>query len=89
MTIGTSIFVIAVGAILAFAVREDLGWLDVQVAGGVLILTGLTMLAITGAMWSRRRRRLTVAEETTRNSTASVDPDDPLRRLPPDGARSE
>jgi uncharacterized iron-regulated membrane protein len=57
MTIGTSIFVIALGAILAFAVRTDLGWLDVQVAGGVLMLTGAVMLAITLVMWSRRRRR--------------------------------
>lgn len=83
MTIGTSIFVIAVGAILAFAVREDLGWLDVQIAGGILILTGLTMLAITGAMWSRRRRRGTVAEETTHNPNPPAE-QDPLRRLPPD-----
>lgn len=83
MTIGTSIFVIALGAILAFAVRQDLGWLDVQVAGGVLILTGLTMLAITVAMWSRRRRRVTVAEETTPNLHPPAN-QDPLRRSPTD-----
>lgn len=83
MTIGSSIFVIAVGAILAFAVREDLGWLDVQVAGGVLMITGLVMLAITGVMWSRRRRRATVAEETTYPPSSPHD-EDAVRRLPPE-----
>lgn len=61
MNIGSSIFVIAVGALLAFAVRTDLGWLDVQIAGVVLILTGIAMLSVV--LLNRHRRRSTVKQE--------------------------
>ena len=37
MGIGGSIFLIALGAILAFAVEADLGWLDLSVVGWVLM----------------------------------------------------
>jgi hypothetical protein len=56
MSIGASIFLIAVGAIFAFAVHADLGWLDLQAVGWVLILAGLAGLVITQVVRSRRRR---------------------------------
>lgn len=61
MNIGSSIFVIAVGALLAFAVQTDLGWMDVQIAGWVLILTGITMLTVV--LLNRHRRRSTVKQQ--------------------------
>jgi Domain of unknown function (DUF6458) len=40
MTIGASIFLIAVGAILKFAVTETLAGIDTQVVGVILMVAG-------------------------------------------------
>lgn len=55
MGIGLSIFLIAVGAILALAVDYQLWWLDINVAGWVLIVVGVLGLILTLMLWSRRR----------------------------------
>jgi hypothetical protein len=55
MGIGVSIFLIAVGAILAFAVDFQLWWLDLTVAGWVLMVVGVLGLLLTLLLWSRRR----------------------------------
>ncbi|HEY8471856.1 MAG TPA: DUF6458 family protein [Natronosporangium sp.] len=57
MGIGVSIFLIAVGAILAFAVDFQLWWLDINVAGWVLMVVGVVGLILTMVVWSRRRPR--------------------------------
>lgn len=63
MSLGAGIFLIAVGAVFAFAIKGDLTWLDVQATGVVLMLTGLV---ITGLVITvRRRRRGTVTQERT------------------------
>jgi hypothetical protein len=56
--IGGSIFLIAVGAILAFAVNVSVGWLSLNVVGYVLMLAGLAGLLLTLYFWSNRRRRI-------------------------------
>jgi membrane protein implicated in regulation of membrane protease activity len=56
MGIGGSIFLIAVGAILAFAVDADLGWLSVGTVGWVLMLAGLVGLLMTAYFWRTRRQ---------------------------------
>ncbi|GIE32161.1 hypothetical protein Ait01nite_052060 [Actinoplanes italicus] len=56
MGIGASIFLLAVGAILAFAVEADISGLDIGVIGWILMLAGLAGLVITLAFWSNRRR---------------------------------
>ncbi|MCI4063534.1 DUF6458 family protein [Micromonospora sp. R77] len=56
MGIGASIFMIALGAIFAFAVNANLGWLDLHVVGWVLMLVGLVGLALTLYFWNTRRR---------------------------------
>ena len=58
MGIGGSIFLIALGAILAFAVDASLGFLDLYVVGWVLMLAGVVGLILT--MWYWRSRRQTV-----------------------------
>ncbi len=63
MGIGGSIFLIALGAILAFAVNASLGFLDLNVVGWVLMLAGLVGLITT--MWFWRSRRMTVVQPTT------------------------
>lgn len=55
MGIGVSIFLIAVGALLAFAVDYQLWWLDVAVAGWVLMVVGVVGLLLTLLIWGRRR----------------------------------
>ena len=56
MGIGGSIFLIAVGAILAFAVHVSVGWLSLNVVGYVLMIAGLVGLLLTIWFWSNRRR---------------------------------
>jgi hypothetical protein len=57
MGIGGSIFLIALGAILTFAVNDaSIGVLDLSVVGWVLMLAGLAGLLITIWFWQSRRR---------------------------------
>lgn len=55
MGLGTGVFLIAVGALLAFAVDYQLGWLDLNVAGWVLMLVGVLAVLLTLLLWGRRR----------------------------------
>ena len=55
MGIGASIFLIALGAILAFAVNVDLGGIDINVIGWILMLAGVLGLITTALIWGRRR----------------------------------
>ncbi|MEU4717453.1 DUF6458 family protein [Micromonospora purpureochromogenes] len=56
MGIGASIFLIALGAIFAFAIDANLGWLNLNVVGWVLMLAGLAGLLTTLYFWNSRRR---------------------------------
>jgi hypothetical protein len=55
MSIGASIFLIALGLILALAVNVDLSGIDVQTIGWILTLVGVGGLVLSLAMWNRRR----------------------------------
>jgi len=57
MRTATGLTLIALGAILAFAVRGHPSWLDIQVVGWVIMLTGVAGIAIPrrGYGWLRRR----------------------------------
>lgn len=56
MGIGGSIFLLVVGAILAFAVNADISGLDINVIGWILMAAGLVGLIITLWYWNSRRR---------------------------------
>ncbi len=84
MRIGSSIFLIAVGAILAFAISPDLvSFIDLRLVGYILMIVGVLGLIISLVMAapSRRRRvtegRTTVdpgtGERFTRNETRDTD----------------
>jgi hypothetical protein len=47
MTIGTSIVLIAAGAILKYAVNADVEAIDLQVVGTILMIVGILGLAIS------------------------------------------
>lgn len=55
MTIGTSLFLIAVGAILKYAVTAHVAGVDLQVVGVILMIIGVVGLLIGLAMWISAR----------------------------------
>lgn len=65
MGIGVSIFLLAVGAILAFAVHTTVSGLDLQVVGYILMAAGLLGIVLFLAVFGPRTRRGTVVEDTT------------------------
>ena len=74
MTIGTSLLLIAVGAILKYAVTADVSGIDIQTVGVILMLVGILGLILSllyTFVWSdtARRRRTAPApyDERTQN----------------------
>jgi hypothetical protein len=65
MGIGGSIFLIALGAILAFAVHANIGVLDLNIVGWVLMVAGLAGLVITIWFWQSRRRTVVARPTAT------------------------
>jgi hypothetical protein len=68
MTIGVSIFLIAVGAILAFAVTATVEGIDLAMVGWILMGVGALGLLLSLLFWSSfspygSGRRRTVVEE--------------------------
>jgi membrane protein implicated in regulation of membrane protease activity len=57
MTIGTSIFLIAAGAILAFAVNATVAGFSIQTAGVILMVAGVVGLLIGLFVVNSRRPR--------------------------------
>jgi hypothetical protein len=80
MGIGGSIFLIALGAILAFAVNADISGLDINVVGYVLMLAGLAGLIITIWFWQSRRRPVAGPPTTTNYDGQVVDEYREVRR---------
>jgi hypothetical protein len=59
--LGTSLFLIAVGAILAFAVNATISGLEISTVGIILMIVGGVGLLISLFYWGPRRRAV-VAE---------------------------
>jgi Domain of unknown function (DUF6458) len=57
LTVGASIFLIAVGAILKFAVTATVAGVDIQVVGVILMLAGVLGLIVGLAMYFGARDR--------------------------------
>jgi hypothetical protein len=54
MTVGGSLFLIAVGAILYFAVTATVAGIDIQTVGLILMIVGVVGLAIGLVVMTRR-----------------------------------
>lgn len=54
MGIGASVFLLALGAILAFAVEYSLNGLDINVVGFILMVAGAIGLLMTTLVFGRR-----------------------------------
>lgn len=56
MGIGVSIFLLAIGAILTFAVNAEVSGLDVSMIGLILMIAGGVGLLLTLLVWGPRDR---------------------------------
>lgn len=65
MGIGASILLIAIGAILTFALNIQVGFLDLDVVGWVLMVAGVVGLIFTTLIWGPRRRTVVERDTTT------------------------
>ncbi len=63
MGIGTSIFLLAVGAILAFAVTDAISGVDLTVVGYILMAAGALGLVISMLVANRAPRERVVTRE--------------------------
>jgi hypothetical protein len=71
MTLGVSLFLFAVGAILAWAINWDPEGLDLEVVGYILMGVGIVGFIVSLFLWSSRRRT------TTTTGTAHEHYDEP------------
>jgi hypothetical protein len=62
MRLGTGIVLLALGAILAFALRVELSGIDLRVVGWILMLAGALGVVLELAVWAPRRRTRVVQE---------------------------
>ena len=63
MGIGTSIFLIAVGAILKFAVTASVSGIDLATVGVILMIVGIIGLLISLVCLMQAERRVPIARE--------------------------
>ena len=75
MRIGGSLLLIALGAILKFAVTTQVNGINLQVVGVILMVVGVIALIVT-AIWMSTRRRTDVIQHV--NGTTYVTPRDPI-----------
>ena len=70
MTYGSSLLLIAIGAILRYAVTATVSGIDLQTVGLVLMIVGIVGLILSllwfGA-WARRRREVPPVEREVRD----------------------
>ena len=55
MSLGVSLFLVAVGAILRFAVTADVAGIDIQVVGTILMVVGVLGFLISLALYLSSR----------------------------------
>ncbi len=84
MSMGFGVLLFVLGAVAAFALDVDLGWIDIKTAGYILMGAGFVVFMIGLALMFRRRQatstsRTTIdpasGERITRRDTSI--PDDP------------
>jgi hypothetical protein len=77
MRIGASLFLIAIGAILKWAITAHVNGVDLQVVGVILMVVGIIGLAFDLVLWGTRRRTVV----TRRPGTTYVEqPGEPIER---------
>jgi membrane-bound ClpP family serine protease len=64
VSLGGGIFLIVVGAILAFALNVNLGWIDLHMVGYICLIAGI-VITIIGIILITRKRTSRVTRSTT------------------------
>ena len=75
MTIGTSIVLIAIGAILKYAVTAEVDWIDIQTVGVILMIVGILGLILSllyTFVWSRQSQPPPRARPATTSPRAAT-----------------
>ena len=78
MGLGTSLFLIAVGAILKFAITTTAHGVNINTIGVILMIVGAVGLIISlfyMTMWADRRRHAVPAERAVVREPVARDPD--------------
>ncbi len=78
MGIGTSIFLIAVGAILKYAVTAHVSGVNLNTVGLILMIVGIVRLLLSllwMTIWADRRRQRTVVRDGSGGRVVRDDPD--------------
>lgn len=83
MSIGFGIFLVAVGAILAFAVQVSVEWIALTTVGYILMVAGVVMIVIGAVLMARKRSSVTTqhtqvdpsnGDQVTRRESIASDP---------------
>ncbi len=82
MSLGAGILLLVVGAILAFAVHVQLGWVDLSTVGYILMAAGAVGIIIGVVLLARHR----VAVTTSRTAVDPVSGERVSRRASDSGA---
>jgi hypothetical protein len=77
MRIGASLFLIAIGAILKFAVTTHVDGINLQVVGVILMVIGIVGLIFDLVLWGTRRRTVVTREPGV---TYVSQPGEPIER---------
>jgi Domain of unknown function (DUF6458) len=92
MRTGTGLTVVAIGAILAFAVTSSPSFFNIQIAGWVIMLTGVVSMVLGRRDYSQLLRRLRPGARVVQRNpeTRALGPGQ-VFQLPPDagGPRAE
>lgn len=67
MTLGTSLFLIAVGAILRFAINDSIEDVDLSTVGLILIIVGVVGLLLSFFLMNRTRGDVVVTRDRDRD----------------------
>jgi membrane protein DedA with SNARE-associated domain len=82
MYIGSAIFLMALGAVLRWAVKWQVDGFDIRMAGLIIFLIGILGLVITLVLWYTRRRRTPGVTQVDQVVTSEqYRPDDSAPRL--------
>ncbi len=74
MAIGSGIFLIAVGAILAFALNESVEAVNLELVGYILMAVGVLGIVISLAVNAQNRKRTTVTEQHVQADRPAAQP---------------
>ena len=81
MTMGTGLFLLAVGAILRYAVKDEWDAVNLETVGLILMIVGVIGF-IVGAIYAFGRRREAVVSSATRATLATLATERPPRSRP-------